>query len=136
MYSRYFVLLCVFALTVSIYSQTEIEGYIYDSLSGEPIHDAEVMLLSTGAKTESDVSGFFQLVTFSQNTQKIRVKMQGYKEISLDVLPGSGDINVLLQPKEITISQIDVTARKEQGTLVFGEIDFKLRPVNTSQDLL
>jgi len=136
MYSRYFVLLCVFALTVSIYSQTEIEGYIYDSLSGEPIHDAEVTLLSTGAKTESDVSGFFQLVTFSQSTQKIRVKMQGYKEISLDVLPGSGDINVLLQPKEITISQIDVTARKEQGTLVFGEIDFKLRPVNTSQDLL
>ena len=81
---------------------------------------------------KTDMSGKLALRTFPGGTHKIRVRANGFKEVSQNLLPAQkGDLRVALvkttDPAELTFQQAEAETDKEKAVEIYGKA-IKLRP--------
>ena len=82
---------------------TAIYGVIRDQSTGKPIKNVRIMCKGDGkSKTETNASGYYELINLKEGTWKVKVEAQGYnKEKSEVIISGLGtyEQNFDLKPK-------------------------------------
>jgi hypothetical protein len=93
-----------------------LHGYVYDSLSGEVLNGASIVVeeLSTGISTNP--YGFFSL-TIPTGTYQVRISHVGYKSNACTVTPESVDLHASLMPSTHELQQVDVNGNEDLNVI-------------------
>ena len=132
------VLFCLL-LTPTAFSQSgSIQGYIADAVAKTPLAGASVNV--GGAKTDnSDMFGMFTLSGIAAGQYEMTVSHIGYKteiiavEVKADL---RSSVNVSLKRSNLDLAEVRVNSKKGSALQTISAVDIRLRPVNTSQDVL
>jgi outer membrane receptor protein involved in Fe transport len=131
----------VSALLISTIAQSQlgsIRGNINDADLKVPITGASVNIAGNKGDN-SDMFGVFSIVGVNPGQYEMTVSHIGYKteilnvEVKADLL---SSVNVNLKKSNLDLSEVKVNAKKASALNTISAVDIKLRPVNTSQDVL
>ncbi len=133
------ILLALLLLSVNSYAQKgNIEGFITDADTRVPLSGASINL--QGDKTDNtDYFGRFRMDAIAAGQYELIVSHIGYKtevvpvEIKANLL---STIKVNLRKANLDLAEIRINSKRTSGLSTIGAVDIKLRPLNTSQDVL
>lgn len=131
------ILFLLIILSLSVYNldaQDVIRGVVVDAQTGKTIPGVNVSAKSGKIGTVTDVDGNFILNT-KEDSLKLRFSSVGYQTKYL-VLKKGENKKVKIQPASVSISQIYVHNSTENAMQSISKIDLRLKPVNTSQEIL
>jgi len=115
-----------------------IEGLIKDAESNTPVTGATINL--PGNKGDnSDLFGKFSIPAVNPGQYEMIVSHVGYKTeiIPVEVKPNLlSTISVNLKKANLDLSEVRINSKKTTGLNTISAVDIRLRPVNTSQDVL
>jgi len=136
---NYSILFVLLLSTVSCFSQKgSIEGSIIDASSKTPLIGASINL--SGDKGDnSDMFGNFSIPAVNPGQYEMIISHIGYKTeiIPVDVKPNLlSSVSINLKKDELNLAEIRVNSKRTSGLNSISAIDIRLRPVNTSQDVL
>jgi len=95
---------------LSAFSQTRIQGKIYDAETKEPSVGAAVQLASNpGTGTSTDAAGYFELS--ADEHAVLKISMLGYEP--QEITAGSNPLRIALMPKAQEMQSVVVTANRE-----------------------
>ncbi len=133
-----FVLLLLFCQV--LFAQSSIQGKIVATQTHIPIQNAYVQLVNADNQiTYTDIEGRFEFKSLSAGTYYLLVHSLGFESITDTIELHEAhkyDCILSLQETAVEIPAIVIAARSEVAFTTINSIDFKLRPVNTTQDLL
>ncbi len=125
-------------LTVSVLGQGILQGSVFDE-NREPLIGANILLRETGAGTIVDKSGSFRITNLKSGSYQVEISFIGYltKSVSVEIQnTQTTTIEAALTAGGIQLADILVTATQDQPVNTLSQVDIKLRPINTSQDVL
>lgn len=115
-----------------------INGYINDADSKLPLSGASINI--TGGKGDnSDMFGKFIIPVINPGQYELIVSHIGYKteivpvEVKSDLL---STITINLRRSDLDLSEVRINSTKTSGLNTISTVDIKVRPINTSQDVL
>lgn len=139
MQSRLLTLLLICLLSVqSIAQKGVIEGLITDADSKTPVNGATINI-SGSRGDNSDLFGRFTIPAVNPGQYEMIVSHIGYKtefipiEVKADL---RSTINVTLKKSGLDLSEVRISSKKSSALNAISAVDIRLRPVNTSQDVL
>lgn len=110
-----------------------ITGSIEDEKTGEPVEFVTIYNLSKEVHSHSNLAGEFKLTNASIG-DSIFVSMVGYERLQF-VVSETSSWKIALTPAPVELSQVVITP--EINTLnKIKQVDLKLNPVNSSQEIL
>jgi hypothetical protein len=115
-----------------------VSGYVRDKITQVPLAGASITADESRAATTTDDRGFFRL-PLSIGTYTLKVSFIGYDSHSEKITVEqnkSSSLTIFLSPGTLQLDNIEISGRADQSVNVISQIDIKLRPVNTSQDVL
>ena len=131
--------LSLFAL--GLFAQQELSGVVADSISGKPIADVYIMLMSQDGKTIlsysfSQENGTF-IIGFPKTQQKtflLTTSRMGYEAYSQKVASQTRSIDVLLKETSIPLREVKIksTPIKQRGDTIDYFVSSFLRPQDKS----
>ena len=134
-------LLVLFFLYIRcIYGQEKftLNGYIKDSLSGETLIGANIMLRG-GKGVTSNQYGFFSL-TLAKGNYQLQISYVGYISKLIDInFESNNTINVLLVPLSTYLNNVTVTtAKRESNTksTQMGKVDLSINTIKSLPSFL
>ncbi len=113
---RYFLLLVVVLMAGTLRAQkVTLKGTVTDSITGEPLPYASLLLQGTGLGCVTDGNGQFSLV-LPRRSGTLRVSFMGYrtKNIGLSTRQSSVDMAIQLSPDGVSLKEVVVKPRKEK----------------------
>lgn len=124
----------LFLVLFSLYGLAQrVNGSIRDAETDEPVEFVTIYHLSKDVHAHSNVTGGFSL-TNVQAGDSIFVSMVGYDRMQF-VASAETNWNLRIQPAPVELSQVTITP--EINTLnKIKQVDLKLNPVNSSQEIL
>ncbi len=128
---------CFFQIAVNAQSGS-IEGVISDSALKVPVAGASVNL-NTIKGDNSDLFGRFSLPFVTPGQYELVISHIGYQTEVKQVEVKAATVNKLsisLQRSQLNLAEIRLNSKKTSSLNTIGAIDIKLRPINTSQDIL
>ncbi|NJK84887.1 MAG: TonB-dependent receptor plug domain-containing protein [Bacteroidales bacterium] len=136
------ICIMVFALNVHVAYTQKVSGKIIESISGQPVKDAVVTVISTGYFTESNEEGIFYLDSISE-FDKISVTMPGYDYRELFVA-GRENIEISLVSSQynsfddviLTPSGPAIRRNVNNSVTALTTNDFKNSPVTSLDQVL
>ena len=120
---------------VSAQEKVTLNGYLKDSLTGETLISANILITGEGRGVQSNQFGFYS-ITLNKGHYKLLVSFIGYqpKEVVID-LQEDKQQNILLLPNAAIISNVTVVGRRRDNnvkTAQMGKIELS---VNTAKAL-
>ncbi len=117
-------------LTVFVFSQATLSGYVRDATSGENLIGATIIDSSSGKGTVTNTYGYYSL-TLSQDSAILQVSYVGYIRQTLRIaLTGNQTMNISLETdtglKEIVVTSED---RSVFGDALEIEVSFSSKPI-------
>lgn len=115
-----------------------IEGSINDADSRTPVNGAIINISGTHADN-SDIFGRFRLSNINPGQYEMIISHVGYKTEIIPVEVKSNllsSLKVNLKKTNIDLAEVRINSRRNSGFNTISAVDIKLRPVNTSQDVL
>ena len=106
------------ALSLSAQSGGVVRGNIYDKETGEPVMFGNVILEGTTYGANTDLDGFFSIGNVAPGEYKLVATYIGYDSINVMVKVKKGGIvyeTIKLAPNAVKLTQVDVSARREQA---------------------
>jgi CarboxypepD_reg-like domain/TonB-dependent Receptor Plug Domain len=128
----------LFVSTVSFSQKGLIEGFIKDADSKTPLFGATVNIQGDKADN-ADQFGKFNLNGINPGQYEIIVSHIGYKTevVPVEVKPNLlSSVNIELKKASLELSAITLNSKKISSLNAIAAVDIKLRPINTSQDVL
>jgi outer membrane cobalamin receptor len=116
-----------------------IQGYVGDEQSHSPLTGVTISLPINSLGDNSDNFGMFMINGVAPGHYQILVSHVGYntKKVAVDVEGNTtATIKINLERSNLDLSSVTVAARKSYLLNNIAAVDIKLRPVNTSQDIL
>lgn len=119
-----------------------VKGTVYDSLSFLPIHDASVIIEGEGIKKEgvTDVLGNFLFNNLASGSYKVIVVNFGYRKAYHTISLMENQVVTIisyLSTQTLILAEVSINADKNSNLAsTIGAVDIKLRPLNSSQDIL
>ena len=107
----------VLLLTVSLFSQTRIDGRIVDKSTSEPLVGVNVFFSKTTWGATTDNNGFYTLTNIPAGQYELVVSMIGYEVEREQMIIKSNErftLNFRLQSRAILMSEINVTAKTDR----------------------
>ena len=107
----------VLSLTVSLFSQTRIDGRIVDKSTSEPLVGVNVFFSKTTWGATTDDNGFYTLTNIPAGQFELVVSMIGYEVEREQMIIKSDErftLNFRLQSRAILMSEINVTAKTDR----------------------
>ena len=107
----------VLLLTVSLFSQTRIDGRIVDKSTSEPLVGVNVFFSKTTWGATTDDNGFYTLTNIPAGQYELVVSMIGYEVEREQMIIKSDErftLNFRLQSRAILMSEINVTAKTDR----------------------
>ena len=130
--------LLLFFFTQSLAQKGTITGHINDADSRLPLSGASINI--TGGKGDnSDMFGKFSIPSINPGQYELIVSHIGYKTeiIPVEVKPDLlSTITINLRRSDLDLSEVRINSKKTSGLGTISAVDIKVRPVNTSQDVL
>ncbi|HUR67252.1 MAG TPA: TonB-dependent receptor [Chitinophagaceae bacterium] len=121
------------------YSQKgTIEGSITDAESNTPLNGA-IINLGIDKGDNSDMFGHFSFPAVNPGQYEMIVSHVGYRTaiIPVEVKPHIlSTVIIHLRKATLDLSEVRINSRKTTGLNAISAVDIRLRPVNTSQDVL
>ena len=120
-------------------AQGTVTGNVQEENSTEALIGAHIILAGTTMGTIADVHGNFRLKNIKPGMYTVQVTFIGYQIFSERVEVKDQSVvtlEVRMKPGDIQLGDITVTASAEQSINTLSQLDIKLRPTNTSQDIL
>lgn len=133
MCSAFFLVQILFAQSKAI-----LKGSIRDAKTGKAIPFASVSIQNQKEKTFSNQYGEYELI-LEKAKSKLVVSSFGYQLFDKElVLSGDNICDISLLPSKIQLSTVVLSAakKKEVGVQSIANINLKLRPIQSAQDLL
>ncbi|RAW02256.1 TonB-dependent receptor [Pseudochryseolinea flava] len=129
------MLICV-GLNVAL-GQGVVSGTIVDS-KNQPLPDVSISIQSLNKGTTSDGLGRFSLHNIPPGTYDVSVTSLGYgaQQKSVIVTETPVIIKISLEQGELMLADVVITDQLNKQINTISQVDIKLRPVNTSQDIL
>ena len=90
----------------------EIEGYVVNKNTGDPVSYANIFNLNTKSGTISNSDGFFS-IRVSSYTDSIRISFIGFRSTILQLSPGQERYIVRLEEASLEIEEIVVTYKED-----------------------
>jgi len=134
----FLVFILLFFSSVAFGQQGSIRGYINDADLKVPITGASVNIAGNKGDN-SDMFGMFNIPSITPGQYEMTVSHIGYKTeiINLEVKPYLlSSVNVNLKKSSLDLSEVKLNSKKSSALNTISAVDIKLRPVNTSQDVL
>lgn len=123
---------------LAIAQKGTIEGIITDADSKTPVNGASVNI--GGNKGDNtDMFGKFSIPVVNPGQYELIVSHIGYKTAIIPVEVKSNllsAVSINLKRAELDLSEVRINSKKTNGLNTISALDIKLRPVNTSQDVL
>lgn len=139
MVAKLFVILFTCGLSIASFSQKgNIDGVITDADSRTPVNGASVNLAGNKGDN-SDMFGKFSIPAIAPGFYEVIISHIGYKTeiIPVEVKPNLlSSITINLKKANLDLSEVRINRKRFNGLTTIGTVDIRLRPVNTSQDVL
>ena len=133
-----FLLKVLFLCSTASAQQGSIRGFINDADLKVPLTGASVNIAGNKGDN-SDIFGMFNIPGIHPGQYEMTVSHIGYRTeiINVEVKPDLlSSVNVNLKKNNLDLSEVKVNAKKGSALNIISAVDIKLRPVNTSQDVL
>ena len=106
--------LILLLLPIFIFAQGNINGYLHDSSTGEPLIYANIMLANTSLGTASDVHGYYVITGIPNGNYKLIISMMGYEQMEKEIVINSNELreDFEISPKAIEGEEVVVTAER------------------------
>ncbi|HZI24015.1 MAG TPA: TonB-dependent receptor, partial [Chryseolinea sp.] len=132
------LVLIILSLYLTVNGQGIIVGSVLDedkaSLAG-----AHIFLKETSTGTIANGNGQFRLKNIPKGTYTLSVSFIGYETLLQSVVvndKSTSSLELIMKPGDIQLADLVVSASAEQPMNTLSPLDIKLRPTNTSQDIL
>ncbi len=102
------LLLLLMMIPMALYGQTAIRGTVTDAGSGVALPGVSVVVVGTTTGTTTDASGKFS-IQIPSSTGKLQFSYLGYVTQFVDVTSATQDINVKLQERTTSLSEVVIT---------------------------
>jgi outer membrane cobalamin receptor len=140
-FTRIYILSLLFILTsFAAYAHTgSIKGGVYDSSSLKPIEGADVYIPELNNSSVTDIFGTYFFKNLPQGTYTVIINHIGYDNATEKLTVNEGEtitVSTRISPSQVRMSEVMINAKRDQNFNAISAIDIKLRPVNTSQDML
>ena len=132
------LILTIVTLCLTAKGQGIIAGWVLDEHK-ESLAGAHIFLKETSVGTIANGNGQFRLKDTPTGTYTLVVSFIGYETLSqsVDVNDKSTlSLELVMKPGDIQLEDLVVSASTEQPVNTLSPLDIKLRPTNTSQDIL
>ena len=127
-----FLLFVLSFLLVNIASaQKIITGRVIDSLSRQPVPGVYISTIDGKNATITDAMGSFELKT---NANKLKASAIGYKTKFFST--NKNNNTIILSKANVNLKQVTVRANAISPAQTVCKLDLRLKPVNTSQEVL
>jgi len=131
--------------TIASGQSSDIRGVVSDSLSGEKVPFASVVVVGISRGTSTNVSGFFLIAGLQPGSYEVSVSSVGYhrKVVRTAVWPGEAtNLTVALSPEAVQVGEVVVTERAKRelkeiqtSVQVMDARDMKMVPVAGQGDI-
>ena len=127
------LLLClILLLSVSIYGQNII-GTIVDEAK-KPLETAYVLNLKTNSHAHTNEVGFFN-INQTNKGDTLKIGLLGYASRYFVVKDAQNPLQIMLNKTIFTLDELTINASPKSSNII-SDIDVKLNPVNSSQEIL
>lgn len=126
--------LLLFATTFSVFGQQKITGIVLDKPTQDPLIAASVYNQQTGKHTHTDIFGKFTLADVNTG-DSIAISFIGYQQYLFIFDGKTSYLEVEMAPAPFELNQITILPELKSTTNV-ANIDLKLNPINSSQEIL
>lgn len=126
----------LFASNLLWAQEVQLSGYIY-SKSGQPLPGANI-ISENGTGTATNLLGKY-ILNLQPGTYLFSISFVGYQTISKEVTLSENEnttINYYLLESQIELADVVVSSDENKNTQKISALDIKLRPIQTSQDVL
>ncbi len=127
------------SLTMQVMAQKgTIEGLITDADSKIPVNGVSINIAGNKGDN-SDMFGKFSIPAVNPGQYEMIVSHIGYKTELIPVEVKSNlrsSININLKKANLDLSEVKINSKRTSGLNTISAVDIRLRPVNTSQDVL
>jgi len=133
------ILIQLNAVSILHSQNSVINGKVFDKETKLPLYGAVITLVEINRSTSSNVLGDYNFSKLFEGSYKLKIELIGYEKVNLTIAVSGSDTvqtSAYLIDNALTISQIDVTATIDYGSISVSPIDILLRPTSTAQDLL
>lgn len=116
-----------------------IQGKVVDAIGSQPMSGASVRLLDSPRGAFTDENGEFQFMALNPGTYRIAVSFLGYRPDTITAKVSeeiTANIEFRLVEAPTELASVDIRSGALNELEAFQPVDLRLRPVNTSQDLL
>src|SRR5688572_18630597 len=137
--SLHFVLAFCVLLSLPAAGQGFLSGNVTDQVSHESLPGAHILLQGSNNTTVSDQLGNFKFTSVAPGDYNIKVSYVGYDPVTAPVKIKSDSLSILqisMVAGSLRLDDVVVAASHEQTVNTISSLDIKLRPTNTSQDIL
>lgn len=125
------IILCCLPTLTAWAENVLITGKVIDR-EGLPIEFATVKVSGTAIGTFTELDGTYKLTVAKADTIPMQFNCVGFRELKRNLIAPEGEVtlNVTMQPDDVTLDQIEVTAYRNNlgGMQQFSKEDLKLSP--------
>ncbi|MDO5523443.1 MAG: hypothetical protein Q4G48_05290 [Bacteroidia bacterium] len=130
------VFLCLFSF-ISLYAQQKLTGTAKDSISGKPVADVYIMLMSSDGKnilsysfTQKDGAFSIELPASEQTRFLLTTSCLGYEALQKSVTTGTRHVDLLLTESTTPLREVKITSTpiKQRGDTIDYYISSFVRP--------
>jgi outer membrane cobalamin receptor len=125
-------------LSTSAFAQGTLQGDIADE-HDEPLPGASIFITELGKGTTTNIYGKFKMTSLHEGTYQVKVSFIGYETRTSVIMIENNltsTLNIKLNTGGVQLADIVVTGVTDRPINTLSQVDIKLRPVNTSQDIL
>lgn len=133
------IFLSFFMINLGLAHNGSIRGSVQDGGTKNPLTGATVILQNTEKQAYTDALGFFQFTNLEAGSYKVIISYLGYETIteSVEVRDSeTSSIRISLKATSIELQAITISPQPEINRQIVSSLDIRLRPTNTSQDIL
>ena len=115
-----------------------IEGLVADAESSTPVAGATINL-GTAAGDQTDGFGRFVLAGIDPGQYEMIVSHVGYRTeiVPVDIQPNiRSALHIQLKKAGLDLSEVRINSKKGNSLQAIGQVDIRLRPIQSSQDVL
>ncbi len=117
------------------YGHHLIRGIVINAEDRSPLIGATVQIEGDSRGAVTDDFGRFEIII--ESTQAVLViSYVGFTQKNIEVDEHDGQITVLMEPAMTRLSQLNITASGMNSVNTISKLDVKLRPLNSSQEVL
>jgi len=131
----YVFTIAAWLLSQVAYGHHLLKGVVINADDNTPLYGATIHIEGDSKGTASDSFGKFELIIEDDQVNLI-ISFVGFTERKIKINPHDGFIKVLLEPSSTKLAQLKITAGEMNSVNSISKLDLKIRPINSSQEVL